>query len=86
MKRSATAASYSAAPSSSPSASAPRRQKRSILGVSAALSEAEVHWRTFLTSLQKRGWHGLQLIVSDDHAGLGAARADVFPSVPWQRG
>jgi transposase-like protein len=59
--------------------------KRSILGVSVALSEAEVHWRTFLTSLQKRGLHGLQLLVSDDHAGLGAARAAVFPAVPWQR-
>ena len=59
--------------------------KRSILGVSVALSEAEVHWRSFLSSLQKRGLHGLQLIVSDDHAGLGAARAAVFPGVPWQR-
>jgi len=59
--------------------------KRTILGVSAALSEAEVHWRSFLTSLQKRGLHGVQLIVSDDHAGLGAARLAVFASVPWQR-
>lgn len=59
--------------------------KRTILGVSVALSEAEVHWRTFLTSLQKRGLHGVQLIVSDDHAGLGAARTAVFPAVPWQR-
>jgi len=59
--------------------------KRSVLGVSVALSEAEVHWRQFLQSLQKRGLHGVQLIVSDDHAGLGAARAAVFPSVPWQR-
>ena len=39
--------------------------KRSILGVSVALSEAEVHWRTFLTSLQKRGLHGVQLLVSE---------------------
>lgn len=59
--------------------------KRSILGVSAALSEAEVHWRTFLSSLQKRGLQGVQLLVSDDHAGLGAARAAVFPAVLWQR-
>lgn len=59
--------------------------KRSILGVSVALSEAEVHWRAFLSSLQKRGLHGLQLIVSDDHAGLQAARAAVFPGVAWQR-
>ena len=59
--------------------------KRSILGVSAALSEAEVHWRTFLQSLQQRGLSGVQFIVSDDHAGLGAARTAVFPAVPWQR-
>lgn len=59
--------------------------KRALLGVSVALSEAEVHWRTFLTSLHKRGLHGVQLIVSDDHAGLGAARTAVFPAVPWQR-
>jgi putative transposase len=59
--------------------------KRTILGVSAALSEAEVHWRAFLASLQKRGLHGVQLIISDDHAGLGAARAALFAAVPWQR-
>ena len=59
--------------------------KRSILGVSVALSEAEAHWRQFLSSLQQRGLHGVSFIVSDDHAGLGAARTAVFPSVPWQR-
>ena len=59
--------------------------KRSILGVSVALSEAEVHWRAFLSSLQKRGLHGVLLLISDDHAGLGAARTAVFPAVTWQR-
>lgn len=59
--------------------------KRSILGVSAALSEAEVHWREFLQSLQQRGLCGVRFIVSDDHKGLEAARIAVFPSVPWQR-
>ena len=59
--------------------------KRALLGVSVALSEAEIHWRTFLQSLQQRGLHGLHLLVSDDHAGLGAARRAVFPAVPWQR-
>lgn len=58
---------------------------RSVLGVSAALSEAEVHWRDFLSSLIKRGLRGTTFIVSDDHAGLGAARAGIFPGVPWQR-
>lgn len=59
--------------------------KRAILGVSVALSEAEVHWRKFLQSLQQRGLCGVQFIVSDDHKGLTAARTALFPSVPWQR-
>ncbi len=63
--------------------------KRTVLGVSSALSEAEVHWRAFLESLCARGLYGVQLITSDDHSGLRAAlraalRA-VFPAVPWQR-
>ena len=59
--------------------------KRSILGVSVALSEAEPHWREFLLSLQSRGLSGCKFIVSDAHPGLAAARMAVFPSVPWQR-
>ena len=59
--------------------------KRQILGVSISLSEAEVHWRSFLQSLVSRGLSGVQLIVSDDHAGLGAARKAVFGGIPWQR-
>lgn len=58
---------------------------RRVLGVSVALSEAEVHWRAFLESLVKRGLTGVKFIVSDDHAGLKAARRAVLPSVPWQR-
>ncbi len=58
---------------------------RRVLGVSVALSEAEVHWRAFLDSLIRRGLKGVQLIVSDDHAGLKAARRATLPSVPWQR-
>jgi transposase-like protein len=58
---------------------------RSVLGTSIALSEAETHWRDFLSSLQERGLHGTEFIVSDDHAGLQAARCARFPAVPWQR-
>lgn len=58
---------------------------RRVIGVSVALSEAEVHWRHFLDSLLRRGMRGLRLIVSDDHAGLKAARRATLPSVPWQR-
>lgn len=59
--------------------------KRSVVGVSVDLSEAEVHWRNFLASLQNRGLHGVQLIVSDSHAGIKAAREARFSGVPWQR-
>jgi transposase-like protein len=59
--------------------------QRTVLGVSVSLSEAEVHWREFLASLQERGLHGVRLIVSDDHKGLEAARQARFAGVPWQR-
>ncbi len=59
--------------------------RRSVLGVSVALSEAEVHWRNFLSSLMKRGLHGVRLLVSDHHEGLLKAQRAVLPSVPWQR-
>jgi putative transposase len=59
--------------------------KRTVLGVSCKLSEAEVHWREFLESLQNRGLHGVKAIVSDDHAGLKAAITARLPGVPWQR-
>ncbi len=59
--------------------------KREILGVSVSLSEHEVHWRAFLESLKQRGLGGVQLITSDDHEGLKAARLAVFGGLPWQR-
>lgn len=58
---------------------------REVLGVSVALSEAEVHWRDFISSLKDRGLHGVKLFISDAHEGLKAARTAVFPTVPWQR-
>ena len=44
-----------------------------------------MHWRAFLESLKARGLGGVQLITSDDHAGLRAARLAVFGGIPWQR-
>jgi len=62
-----------------------RDGRRSVLGISVSLSEAEAHWRAFLEGLVKRGLSGVQLIVSDDHAGMEAARKAIFTGVPWQR-
>ena len=59
--------------------------KRMVLGCSVSLSEAEVHWREFLESLVRRGLHGVELITSDNHAGLKAALRAVMPAVKWQR-
>lgn len=59
--------------------------KREVLGVSVSLSEAEFHWRAFLQSLVERGLVGVELIISDAHAGLKQARQAVFGGVPWQR-
>jgi putative transposase len=59
--------------------------RRRLLGVSCALSEAEVHWRGFLDGLVARGLRGVTYVVSDDHAGLRAARRAVLPGATWQR-
>ena len=59
--------------------------KRTLLGVSVSLSEAEVHWRDFLASLKQRGLSGVRLIISDAHEGLKNARKAVFHGIPWQR-
>ena len=59
--------------------------RRRVLGVSVSLSEAEVHWREVLASLKGRGLIGVRLVVSDDHAGLKAARRAELPGVAWQR-
>ncbi len=59
--------------------------RRDILGVSVSLGEHEVHWRAFLQSLVERGVRGVELITSDNHQGLKAARKAVFGGIPWQR-
>lgn len=59
--------------------------RREILGTSVSLSEHEVHWRTFLKSLTDRGLHGVELVISDAHRGLQAAKQAVFGGAPWQR-
>jgi putative transposase len=59
--------------------------KREVLGVAVSLSEAELHWRSFVQTLVARGLSGVELITSDAHPGLAHARRAVFGGVPWQR-
>jgi transposase-like protein len=60
-------------------------ERRRVLVVSVALSEAEVHWREFFEGLVARGMRGVEFVVSDDHAGLRAARRAVLGGATWQR-
>ena len=38
-----------------------------------------------MEGLGKRGLHGVQLVISDDHVGMKAARKAVCSRIPWQR-
>lgn len=59
--------------------------KRLVLGVSCALSEAEIHWRGFLAGLKERGIGIPDSVTSDAHEGLKAALRATLNSSPWQR-
>lgn len=59
--------------------------RRCILAVEIADRESRNSWREFLLGLRERGLHGVELVVSDDHAGLRAAIREVLPEAPWQR-
>jgi putative transposase len=59
--------------------------KREILGLEVASSEDGAGWLAFLRGLVARGLSGVQLVISDDHAGLVAAIGSVLPGAAWQR-
>jgi putative transposase len=57
---------------------------REVIALDVGEAETEVFWRGFLRSLVERGLSGVQLVVSDAHAGLKKAIAQVL-GCPWQR-
>src|SRR5215211_4760643 len=58
---------------------------REVLGIDIGLSEDVASWRAFFQSLVGRGLQGVQLVVSDAHAGLKQAIREVFVGAAWQR-
>lgn len=62
-----------------------REGRRQVLGVELANRESASSWKDFLLSLRQRGLKGVELVVSDDHAGLRKAIAEVLPEAVWQR-
>jgi len=59
--------------------------RRSVLAVELASRESVSSWKELLTSLRQRSLHGVEFVVSDDHAGLRRAIQEVLPEAVWQR-
>ena len=57
---------------------------REVIGLDVGECETEAFWRSFLRSLVERGLTGVELVISDAHAGLKSAIAQVV-GCPWQR-
>jgi putative transposase len=57
---------------------------REVIGLDVGEAETEAFWRSFLRGLVERGLVGVQLVVSDAHAGLKKAIGQVL-GCPWQR-
>jgi transposase-like protein len=58
---------------------------RQVLGIELANRESQSSWRDFLLSLKERGLRGVEFVVSDNHAGLKKAIAEIVPEAAWQR-
>ncbi len=59
--------------------------RRCVLGVELANRESQSSWKEFLLGLKQRGLHGVQCVLSDDHAGLRKSIPEVLPEASWQR-
>jgi len=59
--------------------------RRNVLAVELAHRETASSWKELLVGLRKRSLQGVELVVSDDHAGLRRAIQEVLPEAVWQR-
>jgi putative transposase len=62
-----------------------REGRRCVLGVEMANRESITSWKDLLLGLRQRGLRGVEFVVSDDHAGLRRAIAEVLTEAAWQR-
>lgn len=58
---------------------------RELLGLWLGDSESEGTWTDMFAALKRRGLRGVEVLVSDDHAGLVKAVQRHFQGVIWQR-
>ena len=59
--------------------------RRNVLAVELANRESQSSWKEFCLRLKTRGLSGVELVISDDHAGLRKAITEVFATAAWQR-
>jgi putative transposase len=59
--------------------------RRNVLAVELANRESQSSWKEFCLGLKARGLNGVEVVISDDHAGLRKAIAEVFGEAVWQR-
>jgi putative transposase len=59
--------------------------RRELLGRCLGASESEAPWADRLAWWKRRGLHGVEVLVSDDHAGRVKAAQRSFQGVIWQR-
>ncbi len=59
--------------------------RRCVLGVEVANRESQSSWKEFLVDLRQRGLRSVELVISDDHAGLRTAIEEILGEAAWQR-
>jgi len=59
--------------------------RRRLLGITLGAEESEDSWSELLEQLQDRGLSGVDLVITDEHAGLAAAVRRFLPEVRRQR-
>jgi putative transposase len=62
-----------------------REGRRCVLAAELANRESATSWKDLLQGLRQRGLRGVEFVVSDDHAGLRRAIAEVLTEATWQR-
>jgi transposase-like protein len=57
--------------------------RREVIAVAVSGRESGPDYGDLFRSLRARGLRGVELVVSDDHAGLRSAITRHFPGIPW---
>ena len=59
--------------------------RREVIGFDVYSAEKSNTWKEFFNNLKERGLNGVDIVVSDAHAGLIESIKECFPDASWQR-